>query len=585
MTFALRTAFVVFLILILSAGFIPAAESVRITTDISEETAELSVVQHGDNGTSINADVPAIEITTVNLNSKDYSKINLPVTENLFAGEMSEDGKPDLPVLSTWIAVPNEVGISYTVNYTDIDIIEDIDIAPTQLPIPSTGEEIPPFFIDDQAYSKDEFYPGEIAEVKDPVIMRGVRIVQVVLNPVQYNPVTRQAKIYRGLSVDLEYTSDNVVNPKTTNHEYLSDGFYPIYKAMISNFDEMFSTNDVRRGGYLIIVKDAWADSLKNVADWKRRKGYYVHIAPTTELAPGGSPTQTQVKSYIQSAYDNWEVPPEYVMIVGDDDGTYGIPDYPWSGYASDHPYACTEGNDYLPELFIARLSVDYMSQLRVALAKVMDYETDPYMEDPNYWTRGFSAAGNIGATTPRITTLWVRELLLDHGFTEFDTVFSWNTNPDPRMLQSFNNGPCIINYRGWGFTDRLGAPAFTISNLEQVQNHNKIGVMASLTCGTGDFGTYTDCWGEAWIRTGASVNAYKGGPAFYGATDHGTHTKWDNPIMVGYNWGYVRENTYHFAAAAVRGKIQEYITFPRHINGEVQKYFHTFNMLGDPEL
>jgi hypothetical protein len=108
---------------------------------------------------------------------------------------------------------------------------------------------------------------------------------------------------------------------------------------------------------------------------------------------------------------------------------------------------------------------------------------------------------------------------------------------------------------------------------------------MASLTCGTGDFGTSPDCWGEAWIRTGASVNAYKGGPAFYGATDHFTHTKWDNPIMVGYNWGYVRENTYHFAAAAVRGKIQLYLTFPRFHNAQVQQYFYSFNMLGDPEL
>ncbi|UCE65246.1 MAG: T9SS type A sorting domain-containing protein, partial [Candidatus Zixiibacteriota bacterium] len=47
------------------------------------------------------------------------------------------------------------------------------------------------------------------------------------------------------------------------------------------------------------------------------------------------------------------------------------------------------------------------------------------------------------------------------------------------------------------------------------------------------------------------------------------------------------KENNYHFAAAAVRGKIQQFNTFPRHTSpgGTVEKYFHTYNMLGDPEL
>lgn len=109
---------------------------------------------------------------------------------------------------------------------------------------------------------------------------------------------------------------------------------------------------------------------------------------------------------------------------------------------------------------------------------------------------------------------------------------------------------------------------------------------MASIVCGTGDFGSSTDpCFGETWIRMGSLSSGLKGGPAFFGTTDWSTHTKWNNPIMFGYYWGIFAEDNYHFAAAAVRGKMQQYNTFPNHRSGNIRKYFHTYNMLGDPEL
>jgi hypothetical protein len=56
---------------------------------------------------------------------------------------------------------------------------------------------------------------------------------------------------------------------------------------------------------------------------------------------------------------------------------------------------------------------------------------------------------------------------------------------------------------------------------------------------------------------------------------------------MIGYYFGIFEENIANFAAAAVRGKIQEYLTFPSYRDrGEyVEQYFNTYNMLGDPAL
>ncbi len=574
------------------SSFADANEPVTILSDIGDEVAGFEVSQNGKISTHINTDIQAIEVSMVNIEGEEYHQIRLPGGEQIFAGQIAQDGQPDLPVMTTFLAVPDQAGVNFAVEYSNYEIIEDINIAPSQPSQPESGIEISLFTLDEAVYNRDEFFPGDLAEVEDPVIMRDLRFVKINLYPVQYNPVRKQLKIYHNLSVSLSYGGGDVVNPKTYRRQYLSDGFYPIYKAIIANFDQFFATTEVRRGGYLILAKDIFVDSLKAVADWKHKKGYTVHIAPTSEIDPNGdNPTQYEVLSYLENAYDTWEVPPEYVMIVGDEDNTSfsGIPDYPYSGYASDHPYSMVEGNDYLPDIFVSRLSVDNMSQLRVAVSKILTYESQPFMDDPDYWLRGLSVAGNIYATTPRITVLWVRELLFANGFLEVDTSFAWNSyDPGPaQTLEAMNRGVSIVSYRGWAGPSGWYDPSFDNGNLNQVQYNNKIGVMASIVCGTGNFGSsYSDpCFGETWIRMGSLSSGLKGGPAFFGSTDGGTHTRWNNPIMTGYYWGIFAEDIYHFAAAAVRGKIQQYNTFPQYRQSEIRKYFHTYNMLGDPEL
>jgi len=576
-------------LVLLIVGISSAAQSVRVAANIENEKADFKAIPSGSSGNTVRLDFPAIGITSEELGGRQYQQVQLPAGDKLFNGEMAIDGEPAVPLVSTFLAVPDRAGINYTVEYSGFDIIEDIDLAPTQPSTPESGGKPVPFTLNSDIYSKDEFYPTQIAQVADPVIMRDVRMVQVIMYPVQYNPVRRQLKVYRDLHVAVTFDGDNIVNPKTTRFDSISDGFYPIYKSLIANFDQFYSTAEVRRAGILVIAKPMFVDSLKTYANWKRRKGYKVHVAPTTEINSNGNPTANQIQTYIRNAYNDWEVPPEYVMIVGDQDNTSntGVFDIPYNGYTSDHQYSTLEGNDYLPDLFISRFSIDNMSQFRVGMAKIMDYETHPYMEDLNHWRRGLSVAGNVYASTPRLTVLWVRQLLLNHGFTRVDTSFKWNSGDyDSNLPGYFNGGPCFVSYRGWAGPSGWYSPMFQTDNLNSLQNTNKLAPMASIVCGTGHFGV-DECFGEKWIRMGASITSYKGGPVFFGATDTNTHTRWNNPILVGFYFGIFQEEIYHFAAAAVRGKILQYNTFPRYNQdgGTIEQYFNTYNMLGDPEL
>ncbi len=591
MLFKLRATTVVLVIFLATSVLSMGAESVNIISDLGQETTGINVVQNNSSDANVSINVRTASVTPVNLNGKEYKEIKLPEGDHLFASETTEEGKPSIPALTTLLAIADQAGVQLSVSYSGYDIIDNIELAPVQ-PSPSDSDPAPvPFTKDESFYNTDTFYPGDLAKADDPVIMRDIRMVSITMYPVQYNPLRKQLRIYRDLSVSVT-DGGEVINPKTTHNRYLSDGFYPIYKSMIANFDQVFSSEESQRGGYLIITKPVFADSLKNLALWKRKKGYTVKLVQTTEINSNGTPTTSQVRSFIQNAYNTWETPPEYVMIVGDKDQTQstGIVDAPYTRspytYASDNDYACVDGVDYIPDIFVARLSVDNPSQLRIAVSKILTYENHPFMGDPSYWLRGLSIAGNVNASSPRTTVLWVRQLLLQHGFTQVDTSFRYSSmEVDPLLQGYFEQGNSIVSYRGWAGSSGWYAPYYQISDLNRLHNNQKIGVMASLVCGTGDFND--ECFGESWIRMGYSPDSLKGGPAFYGVSDHDTHTKWNNPIMVGYYFGIFNEGVYHFAAAAVRGKLQQYRTFPnnRGVGDWIDLYFHTYNMLGDPEL
>ncbi|HBC47663.1 MAG TPA: hypothetical protein DCZ43_11500, partial [candidate division Zixibacteria bacterium] len=577
----LQTAVVVLIVLLGATGTLWASQAVRVVSDLEGTTPGFSVSRAGSSGERLELSVPAIAINPISLNGNEYKQVGLPATDYLLQSEAGQDGEPDVPSLTSMLIIPDQAGIQLDISYSSYDIIDNIDLAPVQ-PSPSDTDPnaVIPFTMNESIYQTDAFYPEQLASAADPIIMRDVRAVQIQINPVQYNPVRHQLRVYRDLTVNVNYAGE-VVNPKLTGTSYLSDGFYPLYKSTFANFEEFFSNTEIKRGGYMIICKPTLADSLKAVAAWKHQKGYTVRIVKTTDIIPSGSPNYTQVFNYIKTAYQTWTVPPEYVMIVGDIDGTFGIPCYTYQSYPSDHHYACVDGTDFIPDIFVARLSVDAIADFRKAVSKIFKYEKTPLMRDTQHWIRGL-AVGYTMFPTARYTTLWARQLAMRHGFARVDTIYGSSDNPN--LNTYMNNGPGLIWYRGEGNQDGWWGVSYDIADLNAMPNNQKLGVMSPLTCGLGDFSA-NDCFGETWIRMGLSVDSLKGGPAFYGVTDHFTHTKWNNPIMTGYFFGMFEQNCYHFGQAAIAGKMQDYRTFPRNLNSEVQQYFNTYNMQGDPEL
>ncbi len=537
-----------------------------------------------------------VDLSEKTVGTTSYQEIS-PITDNPEKyGQTGEDGLPDLPVIAQFVAIPDQAGIRVEIVSSSYQIIDNVDVYPTQpSPIEGESQDAIPFTRDNGFYQRNEFYPSELVQVGEPVICRDLRMVQAEANPIQYNPVTRQLKVYTSVDYRLVYEGTDNRNIKIRRDNHISESYLELYRSIAPNADEMLASYEPVRGGYLIITPNAFPDSLiQLLANWKHRKGYNVIVTRSTDIPGGGGGSNAAVFNYIQNAYNTWAIPPEFVCLIGDTNE--GIVDYGFGGYTSDHHYSCVDGSDYFSDVMVTRMSManDNIT-VRNTIYKSIIYDKSPYVGDPAYWTRGLCTAGNYnsgGAPTlsPRLNVLWAREQMMRHGFTRVDTSFGWQPGGDPgpgQITASLNSGVSLVNYRGWGSPSGFGLPVYLTSDFASVANNNKIGVLASLTCGTGAYGGSGACFGEVWIQAGASPSELKGGPGFYGAVESGTHSKYNNPLMFGYIWSIFEQDIHNFATAAFAGKMELYNTFPR-ANGPgswVERYCHTFNTLGEPEF
>ena len=101
----------------------------------------------------------------------------------------TEFGMPRLPMQSTFIGVPSDVDFQ-------LRIVEKRFSTHKIEAIVSTAD-----------VEKNSFYPARLAEIGKAGWIRENRILPIQLNPVQYNPVRREVRLYHRLVVEVHFSS------------------------------------------------------------------------------------------------------------------------------------------------------------------------------------------------------------------------------------------------------------------------------------------------------------------------------------------------------------------------------------------
>ncbi len=490
-------------------------------------------------------------------------------------GVTSEIGKPELPVYRALVEVPD--GAFITTNYTVLNSSTQnlrergVEVYPVQHPIPKIPDPKIEFVYDNHAYSRDEFLPGEKVRVTEAGILRGHRLYLIEISPVRYNPVTGQLKI-EDFRVEVNISGGNLDAYFDKIGRYTDFYTAKLLSSITINSRELIRSIPAQQVCYVIIAPDSYISELGPLADWRNSMGFHTVLVPKSQAGN----TAQQIKSYIQNAYNSWELPPTFVTLVGDVDQ---IPNFIGSGSGTpptDLNYALLEGSDYFPDVYVGRLSVANSSQLQDVLDKIVSYETTAWSQGYDWAQRAyFMASDDPGFhQVAEGTHLYCMNIVRNHGMIA-DSLFAFYNTGTP-IPDALNSGRSLAVYSGHGSVDGWYGPNFHQGNINALTNLDKYPMVESFACETGDY-TQPECFMETWLRA-----PHKGAVAALGSS---VTSYWDeDDILQRRMFDAQFDSTLYWTMGFINmGKYLLYLHYGN--TGTVRRYFEMYNLQGDPAM
>jgi len=562
----MRSQIITALILTIAAtGFCGAAETA------AADGYSVTVVHSGASGLKVKFQLEDYRLEEFTLGGIRQSRIILAG-----AGENLQPGSPHLPLVSRMFVLPGDLRAVVRISDKQSRFYSEVD-----LEVCETPEGFPRA---DRYIERGGFFPEQTAEVSAPVIARSVRMAALDLAPFRYDRASRTLEVISSLEAEIEFLPDGE-NPQNSRTLVSQKNMWESISAELLNpgaFPQM-DNGSYTPGEYLIIVPDSSIlPIIEPLAEWKTRLGFHTTTAVFSQIGV----TALDLKNYLQTAYNTWENPPEYVLLTGDMDGdvalpTFYYPSVPGDSAVTDHPYSLLEGTDYFSDIEIGRLSVRSAAELAAVVDKIIQYESEPWLIS-EYLAEALMIA-DTSAKNSRSVKQWSRELMLDYGYNQVDTLYYFDTFSIGIVTSLLSQGQGIVNFRGW-----YNWGGLTAANVRSLNNIRETGVVFGCAGGTNDFAVM-EAIGEAFLRAG-SVDTARAAAAVIGPSEATTYSKFDGTIDQGMMWGLFQEDLYGISETLNRGKLEAWLCFPWNrgagtTTNSVECYYHIYNVLGDPAL
>ncbi len=350
-------------------------------------------------------------------------------------GTTFELDRPILPAISRFVIIDSEAGFDF---HTESD------------PPVRIKAVAPPALCDDEKVMPTPgemtgLYPPNFAEVTEPVIIRGVRMVKITTFPYQYDSSTGDFIHRRNIQTDISYNDQPPVNPVINpKRPHRSKEFLKFIRAFAVNGDEIVRDDpdfpDDYTGHYLVV---AHTDALlwhQSFIEWRRKAGYKMDIialSANDALNTGAilNAIRAKYNQYVnagkepfdellligdRNGYDNLTVGPVNQLAADRGETIWGGPDH------ADYKLALLDGNDNLPDVGFGRFPSGSQSVANLVVGRTLAYEMNPSMQNPAWFTRGLNYSqhwGNGVETAWHITihtnARWGEEVLKSLGFND----------------------------------------------------------------------------------------------------------------------------------------------------------------------
>ncbi len=325
---------------------------------------------------------------------------------------------------------------------------------------------------------------------------------------------------------------------------------------------------------YLIIAHDNFCDETLPLAHWKYLKGMKSKVVKLSDIGSSAA----AIRDYVAYAYNNWDIPPEYLLLVG---APNYIPLPTVSGTYSDNYYTNIEG-DVHNDILSGRLTVHNATEAATVINKILIYERYPYRENPN-WFKSACLMVRQDYDPPDDSIYWsdlhfTAGLMVSTGFVKVDSfsdVYGHNVSD---LLNAANEGRGFFMYRG-SAVNNWWTP-FNV-NPDNTQNGSQLPIVMSITCscmGTGS----TPATAERWLLTGTPTEPRGGAGYFATTTVIGGGAYLRSAVAKGFHRELFTEDAVTFGQACEGGRVNVYELYPG--SGGLHEYLG-FTTLGDPEM
>ena len=352
---------------------------------------------------------------------------------------------------------------------------------------------------------------------------------------------------------------------------------------------------------YVIIAPTEFIPSLDPLVAMHQSDGLQVVVEDVQaiyDVYGGGRSLPNAIRDFLKDAYDNWGIPPLYVLLVGD--GTHDPKNYqetssatfippflevvdPWAGetaadnrYVTVDPIPIAEDDDTLPDMLIGRLPANNIPELDTMVSKIVDYAEKPI---PEPWQhQAVFVADNSdfgGGNFPLLSDTLINKLP-SNSLAAQRLYYSPDYTPSEfRSLvnQVWDDGNGLIMFTGHSSIHQWAHEIlFHLEDVPGLDNGGRLPVVLEMTCFTGSFQIHDfPTLDEDLLRQPGG-----GAVAVWGATGLG--------IATGHHWlaeGFMetiyQDGISEIGSAALAGKLNLAAV------GSNPDLIDTFTLLGDP--
>ncbi|HOU02036.1 MAG TPA: C25 family cysteine peptidase [Bacteroidales bacterium] len=401
-------------------------------------------------------------------------------------------GKPEIPVLSRLITVPDD--FSYKIKISDV---RSSEINPARLKIKGIlfpaqeGETKEPqkkkqFSFDKAVYASREFIKTDTVTIEPAGRLRNINLATLTISPVRYNPSSNLLNVITSMKIEIIFSGSKSLTP-------VSPALSKLLEKGIANYypDDVIPGYTDKPVRMVILTDTTFRKYLDPLIEWKTLKGFKTEVLYRGEKYAGQDYTaikNTLTNIYNASSKEN--PPPEYLLIIGD------VTKIPRCGVSqvTDLYYGEFDGNgDYIPEMFIGRLPVKDTTELKSVIKKIVEYERFEFADTNRFYENSLVTAGYDGTYYPymneQLKYAVSNYLTASNKIKEFHFYYP-QTQPahEDSVKKIINKGVSFLNYSGHGSVSGWLHLNIDTSDVRKLTNNKMYPLVVSNACLTSKF-------------------------------------------------------------------------------------------------